>query len=372
MPKARGTPMNRRQLLVGGGALALTGVGAAYVAMKHMGSMADYDAAIAPTRASLAADPELRGLIRYATLAPNGHNTQPWRFRAQSGGITILPDLARRTPVVDPDDHHLFVALGGAAETLAIAAAARGRTGEVRFSPENGGAAAVTFGGNRAAEPALFDAIPRRQSTRADYDGRPVVPADLRALAVAAAMPGVDLVLLTDRPSVQCVSDLVAAGNSAQMADPAFVRELKHWLRFSPRQAARTGDGLFTAASGNPIGPAWAGSTLFDLTVHAKAENDTYARQLRSSSGVAVFVGERADPEHWVRVGRAAQRFALAATAQGLKLAYINQPVEVPSVRPELAALVGLPGRRPDLVIRFGHGPTMPYSARRPVTSVLV
>ena len=63
-------------------------------------------------RAALAADPELRGLIRYATLAPNGHNAQPWRFRAQDGGIAILPDLTRRTPVVDPDDHHLFVSLG--------------------------------------------------------------------------------------------------------------------------------------------------------------------------------------------------------------------------------------------------------------------
>jgi len=116
-------------------------------------------------RAALAADPELRGLIRYATLAPNGHNAQPWRFRAQDGGIAILPDLTRRTPVVDPDDHHLFVSLGGAAETLAIAAAARGRASEVSFSPENGGAVAVVFGGGRVAEPALFDAIPRRQAT---------------------------------------------------------------------------------------------------------------------------------------------------------------------------------------------------------------
>ncbi len=365
--------MNRRQALMGGGALALTGAaaGAAYATMRHMGSMADYATAIAPSRAVLAADPELRGLIRYATLAPNGHNTQPWRFRARGDGITILPDFARRTPVVDPDDHHLFVGLGGAAETLAIAAAARGRPAELSFSPGNSGAMAVTFGGGRVPEPALFDAISRRQSTRADYDGRSVATTDMRALVAAAATPGVDLVLVTDRAAIQRVSDLVTTGNSAQMADPAFVRELKHWLRFSPRQAAHTGDGLFSAASGSPIAPAWAGSALFDLTVHAKAENDAYARQLRSSSGVAVFVGERADPDHWVRVGRAAQRFALAATSLGLKLAYINQPIEVPSVRPELAALVGVPGRRPDLVIRFGRGPAMPYSARRPVASVL-
>lgn len=64
--------------------------------------------------------------------------------------------------------------------------------------------------------------------------------------------------------------------------------------------------------------------------------------------------------------GRASQRFALQATALGLKHAYINQPVEVAALRPELAELVGLPGRRPDLVMRFGYGPALEFSARRP------
>ena len=146
----------------------------------------------------------------------------------------------------------------------------------------------------------------------------------------------------------------------------AFVSELKSWLRFSPRQALRSGDGLYSAASGNPALPEWLGPRAFDLFVTAKSENDTYARQLRSSSGIAVFVGERDDRAHWALTGRACQRFALQATALGLKHAFINQPVEVAALRPELAALIGLRGRRPDIVMRFGHGPTLPYSARRP------
>ncbi len=67
-----------------------------------------------------------RELVRYATLAPNGHNTQPWKFRLRAGGIDILPDLARRTPVVDPDDHHLWASLGCAAKNLVQAATAFG------------------------------------------------------------------------------------------------------------------------------------------------------------------------------------------------------------------------------------------------------
>lgn len=44
--------------------------------------------------------------------------------------IQILPDLTRRIPVVDPDNHHIFASLGCAAENLAIAAGARGKAGD--------------------------------------------------------------------------------------------------------------------------------------------------------------------------------------------------------------------------------------------------
>jgi len=65
-------------------------------------------------------------LVRYATLAPSSHNTQCWKFRVGESAIAILPDLGRGCPVVDPDDHHLFVSLGCAAENLVQAAAAHG------------------------------------------------------------------------------------------------------------------------------------------------------------------------------------------------------------------------------------------------------
>ena len=45
---------------------------------------------------------------------------------------------------------------------------------------------------------------------------------------------------------------------------------------------------------------------------------------------------------------------------------------QVASLRPDLATLLRMPGRRPDLVMRFGRGPAMPYSARRPVDAVMV
>ncbi len=364
--------VDRRHVLSAAGAALIGVAGASWSGFRRMGSLKDYVADLAPLRAALPADPDPRDLIRFATLAANSHNTQAWQFRTGDGRIDILPDLARRTPAVDPDDHHLFATLGCAGENLGIAAAARGKPGELAFDPAQGGAVRFDFTAGASRDSALCDAIPLRQSTRADYDGSVVSAADLATLARAAAVPGVDLILLTDRARITQLRDLVVAGNTAQMADPAFVAELKHWLRFNPRSAAYTGDGLFSATTGNPGLPDWLGPRMFDWAFTEKAENEKYARQIASSAGIAVFVAAKADPEHWVQAGRACQRFALQATALGLKHAFLNQPVEVANLRPELATLIGMPGRRPDLVMRFGRGAAQPFSARRPVDEVIV
>jgi hypothetical protein len=312
-----------------------------------------------------------RELVRYATLAPSSHNTQCWRFGIEPHAITILPDLARRCPAVDPDDHHLFVSLGCAAENLVQAARAHGL------------AALASFDGARSAlrialEPAtaqtspLFQAIPQRQSTRAEYDGRPLSGDDLRALEGAAAGDGMQLILLTDKPAREKALEFVVQGNSAQMNDKAFVDELKAWIRFSASDAVRLGDGLYAASSGNPSVPAWLGHLMFGMFFTEKGENDKYARHVRSSAGIAVFVGPANDKAGWISVGRAYERFALQATALGVRTAHLNQPVEVAALRPSFASFLGVDGRRPDLVVRFGRGPTLPPSLRRPLQAVLV
>lgn len=361
--------MRRRQVLIGGG-VAVVGAVAGGFAFHRSTSLDDYVEAASVTRAALRQNPEAAELIRYATLAANGHNTQPWRFHVETGGIRIFPDYRRRTPVVDPDDHHLFASLGGAAENLAIAAASRGRPASVTFNHAEP-SLDVRFGDGDIEFASLVDAIPRRQSTRADYDGRAVATAALDALAKASLEPGVDTVLITDRAQIARIKDLVIAGNSAQIGDPAFVRELRTWVRFSPRRAMKTRDGLFSATTGNPVVPEWIGTAMFDLFFNVEAENDKYGSAIDSSAGIAIFVSQRDDAAHWVKAGRASQRFALQATALGLKCTYLNQPVEVSSLRGDLASLAGLPGRRPDIVMRFGYGPARPYSLRRPVSDLL-
>jgi len=308
-------------------------------------------------------------LVRYATQAPNGHNAQPWKFRLRNTRIDIVPDWKRRTPVVDPDDHHLWVSLGCAAENVVQAAAASGRDAEVSVSPT---AVEVSMRPGSVRRSALFEAIPARQSTRGLFESQTIQPASLGQLERAVNDASVEVVLLTDRRQIARLRDYVVAANSAQMVDPAFVSELKSWIRFNEREASRSRDGLYAGASGNPALPTWLGSLAFDFFFSAASENAKYAKQIETSFGIAVFAASTNDPSGWVAAGRSCERFLLQATALNIRTAFVNQPVEVASLRSSFARDFGFSNRRPDLIVRFGFGERLPASLRRPVEDVLI
>jgi hypothetical protein len=310
--------------------------------------------------------------VRYATLAPSSHNTQCWTFHIQDQAIAIAPDLSRRCPAVDPDDHHLYVSLGCATENMAHAALAAGMRADAHFDPSGLGTITVNLQATRASVSPLFQAISERQCTRGDYDGQPISNEELRLLERAGTGNGVRVLLLTERAALEKVLAYVVAGNSAQMENPAFVAELKAWIRFNAEEAESKGDGLFAGASGNPAMPRWLGSRAMSLFFTPKSENDRYAKQIRDSAGIAVFASDASDKAHWIEVGRCYERFALQATALGLRNAFLNQPVEVGAIRPQFASAIGLGSQRPDLVVRFGRGPAMPLSMRRPVEAVII
>jgi nitroreductase len=310
-------------------------------------------------------------LVRYATLAASSHNTQPWIFELGADTIAIRPDLTRRCPAVDPDDHHLYASLGCATENLALAAAARGLHANVDVVTVPDIAIRIGFEPASPIATTQFDAIPQRQSTRAEYDGPTVPAAQIAQLAAAAAAENVEVRTFTGRGDLERILEYVVAGNTTQMNDRAFMDELVAWLRFNERAATTHRDGLFSASTGNPTLPSWLGPIMLRLAFTAEGENDKYAAQMRGSAGAIAFVSAHDDAAGWIDAGRSCQRFALQATAFGLKCAFINQPVEVPEVRAQFAAFLGTADRRADLLMRFGHGPDMPRSLRRPVEDVI-
>lgn len=320
----------------------------------------------------------LRELVRHATLAANGHNTQPWRFALGGDTIEIRPDFARRLPVVDPQDRELWISLGCALENLLVAARASGYAAEVSY-PDAADVIRVRLtDGEQQREPQralqrepLFDAIPRRQNTRSAYDGRPVVAADLDQVLAIPLEPGVTLRLVSEAADMAQVQEAVREGNLSQYGERAFVDELIHWLRFNQRAALAGRDGLYSRCSGNPEVPGWLGR-MFVASGKPEQQADADAAKLASSAGALVIASAADDKSTWVRTGQVYERLALQMTSLSIKSAFLNQPIEVDALRGQFGSALGLSAALPQLLVRFGYAADLARSLRRPVEQVLI
>lgn len=318
----------------------------------------------------------VRTLIHYATLAPSGHNTQPWRFSARGDVIRVCPDFSRRLPVVDPDDHALYISLGCALENLVIAAARHGCAAAVDCFPEDEPEeclrVTLTEADVREADD-LFEAITVRQSNRQRYDGRPIPEGDVARLLAASRCESVIVrAYSTDDPAVEPLIGFVGEGNRAQFSDRAFVDELVSWIRFSSREVRERRDGLTARALGFPPIPRWLGTFIMKSLVGPEGEAKRQAQAIRSSPLLLLFIARRNDRRCWVDTGRAFERTALTAAALGIAHAHVNMPCEVVAVRDKLARHLGLvEGEQPLLLIRFGYAKTLPAAPRRPVEQIM-
>ncbi|MCK4414482.1 MAG: nitroreductase [Candidatus Eisenbacteria sp.] len=252
------------------------------------------------------------------------------------------------------------------------AAAAQGFSADVRFTPGEDRVAVALYRDTAARVTDLYRAITRRQCAKTMYDGTSLGALELKKLEEAGAGRDVRTIMLLAEAQKEAVVDYVTRGNIAQLTDRAFRDELVAWIRFNPAEALRTGDGLSGRTTGQPALPTWLAKRMIGLALTPKRQAQTDAANIRSSAGVAVFVSTRDDKAAWVETGRSYERFALQATALDVRTAFINQPLETPSLRPAFESWLNLTGDHALLMVRFGHGPTAPFSLRRSIDDVIL
>jgi hypothetical protein len=107
---------------------------------------------------------------------------RPWRFTVSEDEITIVPDLNRSCPAIDPDDHHLFASLGCAAENVVQVAPMLGFKADLHADPIPRDRLVIALERIPPSRNTLALAIDRRQCTRSVYDGRAASAEDLRSL----------------------------------------------------------------------------------------------------------------------------------------------------------------------------------------------
>lgn len=305
-------------------------------------------------------------LIQKAVLAPSSHNTQPWLFRVSESVIDLYADRTRALPVNDPDDRELSISCGCALMNLRVAAGAEGLDVRVELLPapdEPDWLARMSFTGKTGAlgeEAALAASIEQRRTHRKRFLPREVDAAALDELIEAAKREGACLRPLATGAARQKAASLVAEGDAAQWANPSWRRELAAWMH--PR---RRGDGLTVPSLAAPV--AQLVVRTFDMGGGVGAKD----RELADASPLLAVLGTEGDqPRDWLLAGQALERVLLVACRHGLQASYLNQPIQVASLRPKLQDLLG--GGFPQILLRLGHPvDVVPAAPRREVADVI-
>jgi hypothetical protein len=317
---------------------------------------------------------QLYFLLHYATLAPSGHNTQPWLFAIDSDAVELHADRTRALAVVDPEDRELVISCGAALLNLRLALRHFGFQDAVELfpNPEKVDLLARLPVGSKG-EPAveersLFEAIPKRHTNRQPFEERDIPEQLLSQLRAEAAREAVWFQVVEGEKAQGAVIDLIAGGETILWEDKRFRRELAAWIHPN-RSHSRDGipgyaQGLGDLAS--LLGPF--AIRAFDMGQRMAAKD----RELSIKAPVLAVLGTDGDsPADWLAAGQALERVLLRACVDGVSASFLNQPIEVSELRPRLLDILGRAGS-PQLLIRMGYGPQVKSTPRRPVEDILI
>lgn len=311
-------------------------------------------------------------LLRYAVLAPSGHNTQPWSFHITSEGVEVYADLARRLPIADPANRELLISVGAAITNFRVAAAHFGFDTTVLHqneSVDNGPAALIALRETCDSDPslrALFPSILARRTNRSAFERRPIEPETLdRLCTLVDDSETTRFILPHERPHL---AELVQDADRWLLADPAWRGELAEWVRTNESNDA---DGITADAFGIP-GPLSAFAPWLLRNFDVGEERGRADRALTENAAGLIVLSADDDRTSLVRAGEALERLLLHLTGLGVQYAFLNQPIQVPRFRRELWNLIRTP-KPPQMLLRIGYGsPVRRAAPRRPVTAVKV
>jgi len=313
-------------------------------------------------------------ILRYASLAPSGHNAQPWQVRVHSPDEWMLAlDPDRRLPEVDPHNREAFLSLGHFIENLVIAARSAGFQADVEV-------VATDSRDHDVARIHLTSALPTddplrrlalRRTLRSGYVPEPLDAADIDDLL--DHLGGASTYFPRGSQEAEWLQDAeIEAMRQQTWRDPA-QHELANWIHLSRSRAERRQDGL----TPETMETSWFARQFMYLFM----DQDTVLKESFRERGIEAAVEQASEGAGWIVVtspdsapasildaGRRTQRMWLQCRERGIAVHPMSQILEEDPWRQQIADAVGL-DRVPQYVLRVGYVDDYPepVSMRRPV-----
>lgn len=273
------------------------------------------------------ARPDLETLIRAATLAPSGDNTQPWRFAVDSerGTISFLLDETRDPSPMNAGQRMARISVGAALEN-ALRTARRNNWETTREAATPPALAVLHLHSSSGGPGDIEDVLRARVTNRRLYEGRTLAAEQLERLrSQTPVLEGVATYWIAGSERIAALAELIGRADALMLGDPSMRRAFLGKVRFDQPAGAAVEEGLSLAS----LELSFSDRIMLRLlprlpnglltALGARRAFAAKGRKLvRSASGLCLIVAADGSESDDLTVGRAMQRAWLALTAEGL------------------------------------------------------
>jgi hypothetical protein len=365
--------MNRRKFIgIVSGAIAATSATAYGLSDKRNSSRADLKPA---ESGSALLTPDEYEMLLLASLAPSGHNTQPWFVqRLEPYHWVIGNDKTRWLPAVDPTQRETVLSLGAFIQNLEYAAGAFGYECQWNLlAKTNQDERVMEVKLVKAATKAAFDTQPisQRRTVRSGYLPDTLKPEDLKYIA-DGALQNLSYFHAASREA-QWLNEQTIEANRLQTYREDAQRELADWIRFSSKEAARHRDELTTASMEIAGVAGWMVRNFYGkddvLKIDFRERGlEKVKTQVSEGAGWLCLTSPNDAVATLLETGRRMERLFLRVRERGLALHPMTQILEEAATRRTLPQAIGL-SEPVQFILRIGYlkDYPMPVSLRRSV-----
>ena len=374
--------MNKRRFIaIATGGTIAAGVTTYLFSDKHNFSRAD----IKPTdngSSSLKSDrlkPDEKEILFLASLAPSGHNTQPWFVEYLEPYHWIIgSDRTKWLPAVDPTQRETILSIGAFIQNLEYAAADFGYGCDwtlLAATNQDDQVMAVKLS-KAASVNVLYTAkIKNRRTVRTDFLSDVLEPADIRDLVDSE--PELIHYLPTTSKESQFINEQTIEANRLQGDRDLAQQELSDWIRFSSRDAEKYRDGLTTASMEIEGVSGWVVRNFYGrdnvMSPEFRARTiDQIKQEVSASAGWILITSRDNSVAALLETGRRLQRLFLKVREKGIAIHPMTQILEEASTKKILNPSIGI-SEPIQFILRTGYVKEYPapVSLRRPVNEFM-
>ena len=365
--------MNRRKFItIAIGGTIVAGTIAYSLSDKHNLSRADVKPSSNPK--SLL-NPDEKEILILASLAPSGHNTQPWFVQYIEPYHWIIGnDRTKWLPAVDPTQRETILSIGSFIQNLEYAAGAFGYLCDwnlLATTNQDDRVMAVKL--IKQTSKNAFDTakIKNRRTVRSDFLSDVLKPEDLKYL-VNSEPEFIHYLPNTSQESEFINEQTIEANRLQADRDPA-QQELADWIRFSTKNAEKYRDGLTTASMEIAGIPGWVVRNFYHTENVMKKDFrevgiDKVKKQVSESAGWILITSKDNSVATLLETGRRMQRLFLKVREKSIAIHPMTQILEESSTRQTLNQAIGI-SENIQFILRVGYLKNYPepVSLRRPV-----